>query len=72
MVNKITPAPIKCGAVYHSSAYSHDIVALAEDGKSFAMLTEDEVKTPGKGFMYPDIPVFNTELNPSYKMALVR
>lgn len=52
LVIKIAPALIKKGkGLFSMLVPSHDIVALAEDGKSFAMLKEGElnhcVKIPG-------------------------
>lgn len=53
----------------------HELVALSGDGKSFADLAEHElghcVKIPSKGYACPDLPIFQTETNPSCDTAIL-
>lgn len=75
-IQKITPVPIKIGeGLFSILVPEHELIALSEDNKSFADIAEQElghcVKVPNKGYACPDLPIFQTEMNPSCDLAIL-
>lgn len=76
-VIKITPVPVKIeNDLFSILVPNHEMVALSEDKKKYAIISEGELDhcevIPSKGYACPNLPVFNSELNPICEVAIVK